>query len=63
MDVIKKNSLSDTMWAAHWHCVIDEVTWSSTWVFNSFKSDNALVINAFLASRSLDESTGFTLIE
>jgi hypothetical protein len=23
-----------TMWAAHWHCVIHEATWSSTWVFN-----------------------------
>jgi hypothetical protein len=56
-------SIFYTMWAAHWHCVIDEVTWSSTWVFNSFKSDNTLVINTFLASRSLDESTGFTLIE
>jgi hypothetical protein len=56
-------SIFYTMWAAHWHCVINEVTWSSTWVFNSFKSDNTLVINMFLVSRSLDESTGLTLIK
>jgi hypothetical protein len=52
-----------TLWAAHWRCVIQGDTWSSTWVFNSFKADNTFVINTFFASRSSEDSTSLSLLE
>jgi hypothetical protein len=52
-----------SMWAAHWRCVIHDGTWSSTWVLNSFKTENTLIISTFLDGRSPGESTSLSLLE